>query len=41
MVGLLVASTLPLVRETALILMQTTPGFIEIEELEKALLNVS
>ncbi|VDN57126.1 unnamed protein product [Dracunculus medinensis] len=40
MVGLLVASTLPLVRETALILMQTTPGFIEIEELEKALLNI-
>ncbi|VDM42181.1 unnamed protein product [Toxocara canis] len=40
MVLLLVASTFPLVRETALILMQTTPGFIEVEELENSLLKI-
>uniref|UniRef100_F1KXQ6 Zinc transporter 1 n=1 Tax=Ascaris suum TaxID=6253 RepID=F1KXQ6_ASCSU len=40
MVLLLVASTFPLVRETALILMQTTPGFIEVGQLEKSLLKI-
>ncbi|MCP9257913.1 Zinc transporter 10 [Dirofilaria immitis] len=34
MVVLMIASTFPLVRETALILMQTTPGFIEIKGIE-------
>lgn len=37
----LIASTFPLVRETALILMQTTPNFIEVNEIEKDLLKVS
>lgn len=41
MVVLMIASTFPLVRETALILMQTTPGFIEVEEIKKELLKVS
>lgn len=41
MVALMIASTFPLVRETALILMQTTPGFIEVEEIKKELLKVS
>uniref|UniRef100_A0A0N5ASK8 Cation efflux protein n=1 Tax=Syphacia muris TaxID=451379 RepID=A0A0N5ASK8_9BILA len=41
MVFLLVASTLPLVRETALILMQTTPGFIKVEKIRDALLKIN
>uniref|UniRef100_A0A915Q286 Cation efflux protein cytoplasmic domain-containing protein n=1 Tax=Setaria digitata TaxID=48799 RepID=A0A915Q286_9BILA len=40
MVALMIASTFPLVRETALILMQTTPGFIEVEEIKKELLKI-
>lgn len=40
MVALMIASTFPLVRETALILMQTTPGFIEVEEIKRELLKV-
>ncbi|VDM91500.1 unnamed protein product [Onchocerca ochengi] len=40
MVVLMIASTFPLVRETALILMQTTPGFIEVEEIKKELLKI-
>ncbi|VDK30079.1 unnamed protein product [Gongylonema pulchrum] len=40
LVALMVSSTFPLVRETALILMQTTPGFIEIEEIKRELLNI-
>ncbi|VDD93209.1 unnamed protein product [Enterobius vermicularis] len=41
MVFLLVASTLPLVRETALILMQTTPGFVKVEKIRDSLLKVN
>ncbi|VDK18163.1 unnamed protein product [Anisakis simplex] len=40
MVCLMVGTTFPLVRETALILMQTTPGFIEIEQLQSSLLKI-
>ncbi|MFH4977665.1 hypothetical protein AB6A40_004374 [Gnathostoma spinigerum] len=40
MVMLLVASTFPLVRETALILMQTTPGFIQVDRIKGELLKV-
>ncbi|VDN01516.1 unnamed protein product [Thelazia callipaeda] len=40
MVALIIASTLPLVRETALILMQTTPGFIKLDQIKKELLEI-
>jgi len=40
MVCLMVFTTFPLVRETALILLQTTPKFVDVEQLKEGLLNV-
>ncbi|CAK5078348.1 unnamed protein product [Meloidogyne enterolobii] len=39
LVLLMVCTTVPLVRETALILLQTTPKFVNIDQLQKELLN--
>jgi Co/Zn/Cd efflux system component len=40
MVSLIVITTFPLVRETALILLQTTPKFIQVEKLTSDLLSI-
>uniref|UniRef100_A0A915P5V3 Zinc transporter 1 n=1 Tax=Meloidogyne floridensis TaxID=298350 RepID=A0A915P5V3_9BILA len=40
LVLLMVCTTVPLVRETALILLQTTPKFVNIDQLQKELLNI-
>uniref|UniRef100_A0A7E4ZTT1 ZT_dimer domain-containing protein n=1 Tax=Panagrellus redivivus TaxID=6233 RepID=A0A7E4ZTT1_PANRE len=40
MVCLMICTTLPLVRETALILLQTTPKFVEVEEIKNRLLKI-
>lgn len=40
MVLLMICTTLPLVRETALILLQTTPKFINLEKLKSELVNI-
>ena len=41
MVCLMVLTTFPLVRETALILLQTTPKYVEVEEIKKQLLKMN
>ncbi|KAI1732055.1 cation efflux family domain-containing protein [Ditylenchus destructor] len=40
LVLLMICTTFPLVRETALILLQTTPKFIKIEKVQEELLNI-
>ena len=40
MVLLMVCTTFPLVRETALILLQTTPKYVEVEEIKENLLKM-
>uniref|UniRef100_A0AC34GV11 Zinc transporter 1 n=1 Tax=Panagrolaimus sp. ES5 TaxID=591445 RepID=A0AC34GV11_9BILA len=40
MVGLMVFTTFPLVRETALILLQTTPKYVEVEAIKQKLLKI-
>ncbi|KAL7070505.1 hypothetical protein ACQ4LE_010575 [Meloidogyne hapla] len=40
LVLLMVCTTVPLVRETALILLQTTPKFVNIDQLQKELLDI-
>jgi len=41
MVCLMILTTFPLVRETALILLQTTPKYVEVEEIKKQLLKMN